>query len=149
MTRYVAEGRRPLDQLLVITFGRAASQELRERVREQLVAAERALADPSSADRDHPVVATLLDAGRRRGRRSDTRRLRDALAVVRRRHDRHHPPVLPDRCCARSASPATPTPAPTLVEYLDDLVVEVVDDVYLRRFGQPQAQPPFGRGPPP
>ena len=33
VTRYVAEGRAELDEMLVITFGRAASQELRERVR--------------------------------------------------------------------------------------------------------------------
>ena len=35
--------------MLVVTFGRAASQELRERVRAQLVEAERALADPGAA----------------------------------------------------------------------------------------------------
>ena len=40
-------GARALDEMLVITFGRAASQELRERVREQLVEAERALAHPA------------------------------------------------------------------------------------------------------
>ena len=33
VTRYVAEGAATLDQMLLITFGRAASQELRERVR--------------------------------------------------------------------------------------------------------------------
>ena len=49
VTRYVAEGAARLDELLVVTFGRAASQELRERVREQLVAAERVLADPAAA----------------------------------------------------------------------------------------------------
>ena len=54
MTRYVAEGVAPLDEMLVITFGRAASQELRERVRAQLVEAERALADPAAADRRQP-----------------------------------------------------------------------------------------------
>ena len=46
VTRYVAEGAAKLDEMLLITFGRAASQELRERVREQLRDAERALADP-------------------------------------------------------------------------------------------------------
>ena len=39
VARYVAEGVATLDEMLVITFGRAASQELRERVREQLVEA--------------------------------------------------------------------------------------------------------------
>ena len=38
--RYVAEGHCRLDELLVVTFGRAASEELRLRVREQLVAAD-------------------------------------------------------------------------------------------------------------
>ncbi len=35
--------------MLVVTFGRAASQELRERVRAQLVEAERALSDDPAA----------------------------------------------------------------------------------------------------
>ena len=39
----VAEGVVTLPEMLVVTFGRAASQELRARVREQLVAAEHAL----------------------------------------------------------------------------------------------------------
>lgn len=49
VTRYVAEGAATIDQLLVVTFTRSASQELRERVRARLestaVALERA-ADP-------------------------------------------------------------------------------------------------------
>ncbi len=49
VTRYVGEGVARLDEMLVITFGRMASQELRVRVREQLVEAQRALADPASA----------------------------------------------------------------------------------------------------
>ena len=59
----------PLDELLVITFGRAASQELRERVRGHLVLAERALADPATARAgDDPVHALLADGVRRAGR---------------------------------------------------------------------------------
>ena len=85
----------PLDQLLVITFGRAASQELRERVREQLVQAERALADPATADRDHPVVAHLLDADDAEVAPAPPAARR--AGVVRRRDHRDHPPVLPDR----------------------------------------------------
>ena len=46
VTRYVAEGLTTLDRMLVVTFGRVASQELRERVRDQLVAVERGLAHP-------------------------------------------------------------------------------------------------------
>src|SRR5918993_5464969 len=41
--RYVAEGT-PLDQLLLVTFTRMATGELRDRVRERLVSAEQGLA---------------------------------------------------------------------------------------------------------
>ena len=44
VTRYVAEGVATLEQMLVVTFGRAASQELRERVRAQLVEVQQSLA---------------------------------------------------------------------------------------------------------
>ena len=43
VTRYVAEGVATLDQMLLITFSRAASRELRERVRDQIVDAVAAL----------------------------------------------------------------------------------------------------------
>ena len=39
VTRYVAEGVATLDEMLLITFSRAATRELRERVRAQLVEA--------------------------------------------------------------------------------------------------------------
>jgi exodeoxyribonuclease V beta subunit len=79
VTRYVAEGEATLDEMLVITFGRVASQELRERVREQLVEAERALADPHQARAAGGLMGHLADgddaqvAQRRK-------RLADALA---------------------------------------------------------------------
>ena len=50
VTRYVAEGVARLDELLVVTFTRAASQELRERVRAQLTTA----ATPWPTTRSHP-----------------------------------------------------------------------------------------------
>ena len=43
VTRYVAEGVATLDEMLLITFSRAASRELRERVRGQLAEAATAL----------------------------------------------------------------------------------------------------------
>jgi exodeoxyribonuclease V beta subunit len=140
VTRYVAEAGVPLDQLLVITFGRAASQELRERVRDQLVQAERALADPERADRSHPVIARLLegDVELRHGR------LRDALASF----DAATIATTHQFCqtVLRSLGVAGDTDTgAALVESLDDLVVEVVDDVYLRCFGRLTDDPPFGR----
>jgi exodeoxyribonuclease V beta subunit len=140
VARYVAEEGVPLDQLLVITFGRAASQELRERVRDQLVQAERALADPASADRDHPVIATLLEQDVERRHR----RLRDALASF----DAATIATTHQFCqyVLRSLGVAGDTDTgAALVDSLDDLVIEVVDDVYLRRFGQLTDDPPFGR----
>jgi len=78
--RYVAEGLADLPRLMLVTFGRAATAELRERVRERLVSAERGLADPARARAsDDTVLARLADvdaaeAARRR------RRLAAALA---------------------------------------------------------------------
>ena len=57
--RYVAEGT-PLDQMLLVTFGRMATGELRARVRERLVSVEAGLQD---------AVARRRAGGRRRGAR--------------------------------------------------------------------------------
>ena len=49
--RYVAEGLARIDELMLVTFGRAATVELRERVRERFVTTAAALADPGSRRR--------------------------------------------------------------------------------------------------
>src|ERR1700760_3851005 len=59
VTRYVAEGEATLEQMLLITFSRAASQELRERVRSQIVEAVRAFDDTAVAC-GNELVAYLL-----------------------------------------------------------------------------------------
>src|SRR5687768_17849643 len=59
VTRYVAEGAARLDEMLLITFGRAASQELRERVRSQLSKAEQALANPGAWQDDPGLLGHL------------------------------------------------------------------------------------------
>src|ERR1700761_7376641 len=53
--RYVAEGT-PLERILLVTFTRMATGELRERVRERLVSVERGLVRGGSGD---DVVALL------------------------------------------------------------------------------------------
>src|SRR5690606_19178626 len=58
--RYVAEGHATLPELMLVTFGREATQELRERVRERLVTAERGLADPAAARAGSDDVLRLL-----------------------------------------------------------------------------------------
>src|SRR6202008_4026742 len=78
VTRYLAEGAATLDQMLLITFGRAASQELRERGRCQIVDAVIAFDDPAAVG-DNQLVAWLLD-GTDDERDVRKRRLRDALA---------------------------------------------------------------------
>ena len=57
VTRLVAEEELPLDELLVVTFSRAASQELRERVRGQLEDTLHRLGAPAGDDDDELVTA--------------------------------------------------------------------------------------------
>jgi len=144
VARYVAESGVPLDQLLVVTFGRAASQELRDQVRRQLVQAERALADPAAvADADRTeVIEHLLDADP--GELSlRHRRIAEALADF----DAATIATIHQFCAAvlESLGVAADTDARArLVEDLDDLLVQVVDDLYLRAFArQPDGPPPF------
>jgi exodeoxyribonuclease V beta subunit len=141
VARYVAEGVVTLEQMLIVTFGRAASQELRERVRAQLVEAERALADPASVTEPTELIELLLDVcnDERIVRRQ---RLRDALgafdgATIATTHQFCH-------LVLRSLGVAGDTDADaTLVEDLEDLLREVVDDLYLRRFGDTDGAPPL------
>ena len=128
---------------MLVTFGRAATRELRERVRERLVSAERGAA-PTRRRRgqpaDDPVLALLADA-------PDAEVVAPPATGSRRRWPTSTPRPSPpptgsaSRCSPGSASPATSTPTPTFVEDLDDLVDEVVDDLYLRKFAGRAAEP--------
>ena len=137
--RYVAEGVCRLDEMLIVTFGRAATRELRERVRDQLMEVADALGDPAAARAAGGVVAHLADgdpatvALRRR-------RIRDALASF----DAATIATTHQFCQAvlRSLGVAGDTDARvTLVEDLDDLLVEVTSDVYLGQYGGLDAAP--------
>jgi exodeoxyribonuclease V beta subunit len=132
VTRYIAEGEATLDQMLLITFGRAATQELRDRVRRQIVDAVVAFDDPSWAG-DNQVIAHLLDCDEVE-RRERRRRLRDALAAfdaatIATTHQ-FCQMVLKSLGVAGDSDTGV-----TLVESLDELVTEIVDDLYLRHFG--------------
>ncbi|OBC04861.1 exodeoxyribonuclease V subunit beta [Mycobacterium sp. 852013-50091_SCH5140682] len=134
VTRLVAEGAATLDQMLLITFGRAASQELRERVRDQIVCALAALTEPTRARND---LETYLIAEDRDARRQ---RLRDALAgfdaaTIATTHQ-FCQIVLKSLGVAGDSDSGV-----TLVESLDDLVCEIVDDLYLSRFGAQKDHP--------
>ncbi|MGA7051026.1 MAG: exodeoxyribonuclease V subunit beta, partial [Mycobacterium sp.] len=138
VTRYLAEGRATLDQMLLITFGRAASQELRERVRCQIVDAVVAFDDDSTVG-DNELLAHLID-GTATERDDRRQRLRDALAGF----DAATIATTHQFCqlVLKSLGVAGDTDAGvTLVEDLNELVTEIVDDLYLAHFGQERADP--------
>jgi exodeoxyribonuclease V beta subunit len=141
-TRYVAEGT-PLDRLLLVTFTRMATGELRERVRGRLVGAEegltRALAGEGSGDE---VVRLLAEGSAQEVRRKRNRLTRAVAgfdaATIATTHG-FCQEVLGGLGIAGDLEPDT-----TFVEDIGDLVEEVVDDLYVRRFKAGDT-PPFGR----
>ncbi len=144
VARYVAEGVARLEEMLVVTFGRAASQELRERVRAQLVEAERALAGDPQLDvsAQSRLLPLLLDCSAQE-RELRHRRVVEALAGF----DGATIATTHQFCSLvlGSLGVAGDTDARArLVEDLDDLVGEVVDDLYLRAFAYDPAGPAFG-----
>ncbi|HEX7738952.1 MAG TPA: UvrD-helicase domain-containing protein [Marmoricola sp.] len=142
VARYVAEGLASLDEILVITFGRAATRELRQRVRQHLVDAARVLSgtlDPGDDELLRHLGDAEPDVRQRR-----LARLRGALAA----YDAATIATTHEFCgtVLRSLGVAGDSdPGATLVENLDDLVAEVVDDLYLQRYGH-LAEPPLPPG---
>ncbi len=149
VTRLVAEGRGRLEEMLVVTFGRAASQELRERVRAQLVEAERCLDACLRGQRpdDLDELLTLLCEPEGAGEAVLVERLgRLRLALT--DFDAATIATTHQFCqlVLRSLGVAGDTDAGSqLVENLDDLLVEVVDDLYVRGFARSDADPVFSR----
>ena len=127
--RYVAEGV-PLDRLLLVTFTRMATGELRDRVRERLVSAERELTGSA-----RPPTTSRAAARRRaaRGGRAAARRLAQALAdfdsaTIATTH-RFCQEVLSGIGVAGDMEPEA-----EVVEDVGDLLDEVVDDLYVRKY---------------
>ncbi|MGH2913876.1 MAG: UvrD-helicase domain-containing protein [Solirubrobacteraceae bacterium] len=141
--RYVAAGI-GLERLLLVTFTRLATGELRERVRERLVSVERGLARaiegaPSRSGDPDPVV-TLLEQG-------DARMARDRLARALAGFDAATIATTHSFCqevLFGLGIAGDLEPDVAFAEDLSELVSEVVDDLYVRRFmrGDP---PPFDR----
>ena len=125
--RYVAEGVARLPELMLVTFGRLATSELRERVRERLVEVERALRSGTvSAD---PVI-TLL-AGTDRAARAQR------LAVALAEFDAATITTTHGFCQQMLTSLGTlgdVEPDARLVPDIASLEAEVVDDLYLRKY---------------
>lgn len=142
VTRYVAEGRARLDEMLLITFGRAATQELRERVRRALHDALNAFDNPEIIG-DNRVLRALTtgdpdELGTRRQRLHDALASFDAATIATTHQFCHL--VLKSLGVAGDSDGGA-----TLAESLDDLVAEIVDDLYLRHFGQEREEPPMTR----
>jgi exodeoxyribonuclease V beta subunit len=145
--RYVAEGI-GLERLLLVTFTRIATGELRERVRERLVSVERGLArrlDGAPAPEDEDPVVTLLA-------REDAERHRENLARAIASFDAATIATTHGFCQEMLGGLGIAgdlEPDVTFVEDLSDLVDDVVDDLYIRRFSPQRLNPDgpaaFGR----
>ncbi len=142
VTRYVAEGTVELAELLVVTFGRAATRELRERVRERLTHARDALADPPAAragsDPLHRHLAT--------GDPAEVEIRRARLAAATADFDAATIATTHSFCqlVLRGLGTAADTdPDAELVSELGDLVSEVAADLYLRKYHSYPKAPEF------
>jgi len=139
VTRYIAEGEATLDEMLLITFTRAASRELRDRVRRQIADALAAFDDPDLAGENqvvrHLLAGTPDELAQRRTRLADALAGFDAATIA----------TIHQFCglVLTSLGVAGDTDdGVTLAESLDELVTEIVDDLYLARFGG-QREPPL------
>ena len=140
--RFLAEGEVELSQLLLVTFGRMATNELRLRVRARLVSVEAALAaalagSPVATADPLVTLLTAVDAdelGRRRGRVARALADFDA-ATIATTHEfclqmLDGLGVLGDR-----------EPQAVFVEQVTDLTREVATDLYLRRYATWESPP--------
>lgn len=130
VARHIAQGTR-LEDMLVITFGRTASRELRERVRDHLRQVHACIADPLLPSTD-PVVDLL-----RSGSASEVAQRGDRLREALTHFDAATIATTHQFCqiVLRSLGVAGDSDAHSrLVEDLSDLREEVVDDLYVRGF---------------
>jgi len=118
--RYVAEGT-PLEQLLLVTFTRMATGELRERVRERLVRDLAAEPDATRCERLARAVSDF-DAATIATTHGFCQEVLSGLGVA--------------GDVERDA---------VFVEDVTDMADEVVDDLYVRRFHRAEGEPAFSR----
>ncbi|HEU4913182.1 MAG TPA: UvrD-helicase domain-containing protein [Actinomycetes bacterium] len=139
VARYVAHGV-AMEALLVVSFSRESTRELRERVRERLVSARDGLADPPSIPTHDRVLRLLAEAdaaevGVRRRRLEEAVTVFDA-ATVTTTHGFCQQVML------ALGTAGDHDPGAVLLEGVGDLVAEVADDLYLRKWGTPGAEAP-------
>ena len=132
--RYVAEGT-PLDRLLLITFTRMATGELRDRVRERLVGCEQALSAilAGASDTYGDPVVTLLATGDA----ADVELRRDRLARAVADFDAATIATTHGFCqevLAELGTVGDLDRETAFVEDVSDLLEQSLDDLYVRRF---------------
>jgi exodeoxyribonuclease V beta subunit len=143
--RYLAEGDARIDELMLVTFGRAATVELRERVRERLVATAAALADPVTARSDGDDVVRHLASGSADEVAARQERLARAVAgfdaaTIATTHGFCH------QMLAGLGIAADVDGDVAFAESAGDIVTEAVTDFYVRAWAQgsdPPARVPF------
>jgi exodeoxyribonuclease V beta subunit len=144
--RYVAEAKKEIDRLLVITFTRMATGELRERVRERLVSAHEGLSavlNHESPPEKDQIVSLLADVDD-----DEKEARRDRLAKAIADFDAATIETTHGFCLQVLYGLGTAGDVDrdvTLVEDVRDLMEEVVDDLYLRKFAHRGVDPDFSR----
>src|SRR3954454_19322937 len=137
-TRYVAEGNARIDELMLVTFGRAATVELRERVRERFVATAAALTDPEAArSSEDPVLVrlatgTVEEVTQRRDRLAHAVADFDAATIA----TTHG---FARQMLAGLGVAADVDPDLTFTENTADVTTEVVTDLYVRAYGRSES----------
>ena len=139
--RYVAEGVARIEDLMLVTFGRAATVELRERVRERLVGTSTALADPEQARVATDEVVRHLARGS--ADEVDVRRRRLAHAVA--NFDAATIATTHGFCRQMLAGLGIAADVDgdlTFSESVSEVVAEVAGDLYLRAYASTGSAPP-------
>jgi exodeoxyribonuclease V beta subunit len=132
-TRYVAEAGLALSQLMLVTFGRAATQELRERTRARLTSAALGLADVEAARAGDDVLLAHLATGSDDEVAERRRRLVAALAdfdaaTITTTHS------FCQRMLDGLGTAGDRELGVEVVESIAELVTEVADDLYVATF---------------
>jgi exodeoxyribonuclease V beta subunit len=139
--RYLAEGVARIDELMLVTFGRAATAELRERVRERLVEATTSLDDLDAARRSQDDLIRHLAQGSgadvdARHRRLATAAANFDAATIATTHGFCH------QMLAGMGIAADVDHDVTFAESTGDLVTDVATDLYVADYGTTGADEP-------
>ncbi|HEX6246318.1 MAG TPA: UvrD-helicase domain-containing protein [Nocardioidaceae bacterium] len=133
--RYLAEGVARIDELMLVTFGRAATAELRERVRQRLTEVTAALEDPAAAGTSDDDLVRKLAEGSDDVVRQRWRRLARGLAdfdaaTIATTHGFCH------QMLAGLGIAADLDADVTFADQTSDIVADVATDLYLADYGR-------------